>query len=234
MPVFALFLMSADNPTLFEAIAAYLLLSGTHSARPSAANAPLGAYYFETDTGETYQNQASTWVLVAINSSSGGSPALEFVDAQTLSADATSIDFSGLNGNTDGNYRLIGMGKIAVASTVAKLQINGADTNLSGAQVYNGGGGTHSYGYLCGSLGVGDYFSFDISINAKANPSGQAFIRLATATIAQPFSGSDYIVVSMIRYNDTSTNITSLSVAGDTTDGLAAGSYARLYKYRQS
>lgn len=66
LELFPVFAMSANNPTLFESIAAYLTLSGTIAARPSAANVPLNALYFATDTGNAYLNIAGTWTLVAI------------------------------------------------------------------------------------------------------------------------------------------------------------------------
>jgi hypothetical protein len=74
--LFALIIMSSLNPTLFEAISAYLMAFGTHANRPSVSDVPLNALYFETDTGNCYQNQSSTWTLVAINTGGGGGATL--------------------------------------------------------------------------------------------------------------------------------------------------------------
>lgn len=74
--LFALLVMSALNPTLFEAISAYLMAFGTHANRPTVTDVPLNALYFETDTGNCYQNQSGTWTLVAINAGGGGGATL--------------------------------------------------------------------------------------------------------------------------------------------------------------
>jgi len=42
-----------------------VLLSGTHAARPAASTVAAGAIYAETDTGQIYQSNGSSWTLWA-------------------------------------------------------------------------------------------------------------------------------------------------------------------------
>jgi hypothetical protein len=89
--LFALFLMSQLNPSLFEAIAAYLFPYGTHSARPTASNTPLQSFYYETDTEELYQNQSNAWVQVA--SIGGGGSGVAISVNGTPTSDQALLNF---------------------------------------------------------------------------------------------------------------------------------------------
>lgn len=71
MDVFEAFLLSTQNPTLWEAIAQALFPFGTFANRPTAANIPVNSFYFATDTSVLYQNQAGTWVAVSGSAGSG-------------------------------------------------------------------------------------------------------------------------------------------------------------------
>jgi len=120
MPLFALLLMSQDNPTLFEAISAYLLLYGTAANKPLATDVPLNATYFETDTGELYQNQNATWVLIAVNSGGSTSPGGSDKNIQYNNAGA----FGGISNNATATNKFL---RQVSSGTPTLEQIDGAD-----------------------------------------------------------------------------------------------------------
>lgn len=89
--LFALFLMSALNPTLFESIATILFPYGTHAARPTVTDTPLNSYYFETDTSKLFQNQADTWVQIASIGGGGAGVTIQVNGVDT--SDQTVLNF---------------------------------------------------------------------------------------------------------------------------------------------
>lgn len=224
--LFALLLVSADNPTLFEAISNYLLMYGTHANRPSAANVALNSIYFETDTGNLFQNQAGTWTQIAISSGSGGSGALQFVDEVVLASPADVLSFTGLDGDTDNTYKLV-FSLLWAASARADLQINGAATNLSFAQAYNGGGASATPGIMVDTIASGDSLSGFLILPAT---SAHGLRRAATGTFCETYSGTPFVISSAIQWSDTSSNITALSIQGNASNCFDTGSYAQLYK----
>jgi len=147
MELFLEFLVALNNPTLFEAIGFYLIAYGTNAARPSAANAPLNALYFETDTGNGYQNRAGTWTLVAISTGGGGSASdllstLTAAEIAVTGAVTATISRMHVCTGTSANYtvtlptavgntgKLIGfrMAGIAALSKLVTLDGNGSET----------------------------------------------------------------------------------------------------------
>jgi len=119
--LFALIIVSTENPTLFEAIAHYLLPYGVHADRPTATDTPEGALFLETDTQEIYQNEAGAWVLVAnVGSGGGGSPGGSNKNVQYNNAGA----FGGVTNNTTATKKYL---QQVSTGTPSFDQINGAD-----------------------------------------------------------------------------------------------------------
>lgn len=303
MELFELFAMSADNPTLFEAISKFLLPFGTHAARPAAADAPLNAFYCETDTEEIYQNQDGTWVLVATVAGGGGggvsslaadapilvdaatgavtishddsgvtpgtygdsgNVAVVTVDAQghvtdvteaaiagggsgltlienkIFTANATTYTFSGLDGDTDGTYRVIGQIK---ANSQARfyLRPNGVTSNLSrsGWRVLSSGNyagdSDNTWATHLADVESGGILSFSYDIHARKSINSVAVRRSYNGTFLHNyFSGGS--VDSGFNggiWNETSTNMTSLEFMSTASNAIADGSQVALYKYAQ-
>ena len=137
MELFELFAMSAENPTLFEAISKFLLPFGTHAARPSATDVPLNAFYVETDTEEVYQNQAGTWVKIATVAGGGGGGVSSLTADAPLVVDAATGDVTILHddsGVTPGTYG--DSGNVAVVTVDAQGHV----TDVTEAAISGGGG----------------------------------------------------------------------------------------------
>lgn len=74
--LFALLIVSILNPTLFEAIAHYILPFGPIADRPAIADVPEGSLYFPTDETKIYQAQEGSWEEVGGSEEGGGSGTL--------------------------------------------------------------------------------------------------------------------------------------------------------------
>jgi hypothetical protein len=138
MELFTLLAMSADNPTLFEAISAYLLLYGTHALRPTAANVPLNAVYMETDTGDGFQNQAGTWVKVMTTTGGGGGGVLTVTATTPLTTDLPDGDIT-LSHDDSG----VTAGVYGDDTHVAQITVDakGHVTDVVDVEITGGGGG---------------------------------------------------------------------------------------------
>jgi hypothetical protein len=71
MQLYEVLLVSAQNPTLWEAIAIALFPYGLFSARPTATDVPVNSFYYATDTAVLYQAQAGSWVAIVAGAGSG-------------------------------------------------------------------------------------------------------------------------------------------------------------------
>jgi hypothetical protein len=171
--------------------------------------------------------------ITAAANGSAGSSGLTLVQSQILTASSQDITFSGLDGNTDVMYRLIGVIKIGTGSTNVVLHINGGTTNVTARRLYNGGNDTTAA--FIAAPNANAYTSIDCSFQAKANPHGAAFARFGecNSLITDNAPAILFGMQSVYMYNDTSTNITSIGLHADTATGLGDGSYFSLYKYAQ-
>src|SRR5262245_9977265 len=147
MELFPLLLMSSLNPTLFEAISAYLMAYGTHALRPAAADAPLNAIYFETDTTDLFQNQAGTWVQIASIGGGGSGPTIQVngVDLSDQSIlnflDTASVTWSNpADGDVEatssgGGGGLVLLDSDTLTGNVSTIPISGLDGNAQGEYI---------------------------------------------------------------------------------------------------
>lgn len=74
--LFPILIVSALNPTLFEAIAQFLLPFGDIADRPPAADVPERSFYISNDEDKIYQVQEGAWVDVSASGGGGGSGTL--------------------------------------------------------------------------------------------------------------------------------------------------------------
>ncbi len=166
---------------------------------------------------------------------SGGS-GLTLVEKKTITANSTTVTFSGLNGDTDEVYLLVGRIKASATGGLV-LRPNGATTNLTSAQNAvsagsNFPGSTSTWRFL--NPNSGDVYSFSATINAsKVNNS--VAMRRDFFSHAGGYNGSNAILFTAGGdWNETSTNITSLDIVSETATGIGDGSTLALYKYAQS
>jgi hypothetical protein len=198
-----------------------------------------------SDTGEI--DIGSRIIILKANNFTGGMPTgvittpyikgtFVRVGSQELSGTASSVTFSGLNGDNDVVYYLTAFVKGALAQgNYALVQINGATTNyiqqslncnsttVSASRAAQAGYPisytTTSSNYGCGNM----------LIYAKTG-----FPRLAISNIALEVSGTTvmYLRTNGCAYTVTDTNVTSLVVNGEASNGFGAGSRFDLYALR--
>jgi hypothetical protein len=163
--------------------------------------------------------------------SSSGSGALELIQDQTLTVAGTSVTFSGLDGDTDEVYFLTFRAIKAVVATIAvTLRPNGITTNqVTRATVAGSGTGTISTSTLQivanGGPTTGDTDHGTVTLDAKTGA-----LRTGRLNSLEAAGSAVFIIDGAISWNETATNITSLDVVCDQANGLAAGSYFRLYR----
>jgi len=165
----------------------------------------------------------------------------ELIEVKDITVDTTSVTFSGLDGDTDGQYMLLyRIRKIPVTGSSRRVSIqpNGISTNQNSLGRFHdpsGNNATSSFtllniaafssGALQQNVGV-------LILDAKTGSQG----RLYTADVATYFSTNVVTIDGQRRdhyagvWRDSVTNITSLDFVSDFANGLGAGSQFCLYK----
>jgi hypothetical protein len=151
----------------------------------------------------------------------------KLVQTQTLAATATSIDFSGLNGNADGNYTLVA-NLIAAQTADVSLYVNNAttatdyysqtlkasSTTLSGARANNA---------IIEAVSAGNNVNF---ITAKCFLNNGYFIALCDQVVA---TSGIYQNHTSIAKTAQIANITQLTLTASTGNTFGIGSVFSLY-----
>ena len=173
----------------------------------------------------------------------GGSAgsALVLVQSQTVSGAAVqSVTFSGLNGDSDRFYLLkIKLKKGTSSNTSYYLRPNSVTTNLSSQTfaVYRGNDGTggQSNGpdstiYLGGTSWTSAVWDFNMYISAEKTV--PRLFNIRHDKWANNGVGYTQLAASFItgRWNETTTNMTSLQIYASVASGIAVGSEFHLYK----
>mgnify|MGYP001205198121 FL=1 len=196
-----------------------------------SGNSGSGASYAEITLGSGLTMTGTTL------SAAGGSSGLTLVEKKTITSNSTTTTFSSLDGDTDGVYLLQGRVFNSAASTCnVTLQPNSVSSNQTSAFLYwdtTTPGTLNSSDWRVANITNAKQGSFVVTIYAKKNPNSQAAQRYFTGTFVSDFGGIANAFVGG-RWNETSTNITSLVVVGDQTNCLGNGSELTLYKYAQS
>lgn len=176
---------------------------------------------------------AGAWALIDTPSGGGGGGggggSLVHVETKELTADATSVVFTGLDGDADGTYELEFFLPAPGVTTLFELLPNGLATNLSVAFGYAGtsmGDGTTTNGRLASPTGTRIAYG-RARIRAK---SGQ--VRMADISFAEmdPAAGNDFHFHAGWLWDETATVISSLEIRADVAGGIKAGAVFRLYK----
>lgn len=195
-------------------------------------------FYIVQDVGTVATSFGVTFQLLSSTiGGGGGSGGLTLVEHKSITANSTDVTFSGLNGDTDGVYLLTGKIKNVSGSLAGYfLQPNNATTNLDIVySLVNGGGasqGNSATGYI-GGADNNTLFNFDLTLFARKVQNSIALNRTWIAHANNTQSASRAVTNTSGQWSETSTNITSLVVHSDQTNGIGDGSELWLYKYAQ-
>lgn len=177
-----------------------------------------------------------------LNATGGGSSGLTLVEHKTITANATSVTFSSLDGNTDGVYRLVvKVLNNAASLTTYRLKPNGLTSNLYGQQQYVASSGGNAWGALdTGTVnpafisnGASLWVTGTVDIYARKNAHSIAAPMLYTGFASSGDGSSMLLHLVGGIWTDTSTNLTSLEYLASQANGIGDGSEFWLYKYAQ-
>jgi hypothetical protein len=165
-----------------------------------------------------------------------GGAATEYYASLTAGA-ATSLTLSGLNGDADGIYLVRMYIKSVQAANNIKIQVNGADTNLNcivGDQLHGsvltlGSWTIQRVSATPAPFGVGEYLNL-VGIFSARTPRKRIW---EAAGFGNPgAAGNGFILYG--EYNDTSTNLTSLSIVGSVATGLDPETFIHAVRIQSS
>ncbi len=123
----------------------------TEADRNNIVSPAEGVMVYQTDvTAGFYFYNGTEWTAIAEKNNTSYTTWV-MIDEITLSADAPNITFSGLNGNSDGEYRIIGQFKCSTGGAVIILRPNDD-------QAYN----YYQSGNAGSGWSTGNYFGFTI------------------------------------------------------------------------
>lgn len=183
-----------------------------------------GFYYFNGISWKAVAEKTSytTWVMI---------------DEVTLGADAADITFSGLNGNADGEYRIIGQIKTSAPATI-NLRPNNDQTNNNYSQTWQYNSNTSviaglnfSNGFNIGYLNNPSYWTFCDGV-LQANSSRPRLLTIESiynANLNDQNSMSSWLIRSIWR--NATDNITSLVIT-PTAGVFSAGTHVELWAKR--
>jgi hypothetical protein len=170
-----------------------------------------------------------------------GSPAIgsgwEVVEVKNITVDTTSVTFSGLNGDVDGEYLLLYRIRKVPATGSNQFYVlrpNGLTTNLNSTNGAHSGTGSNTVsttsdmrisggGQTAGVQTVGVLY-----LDAKTGTEARQYIADLNQR-ATSLSNTRRDILSGV-WTDTTTNITSLDIVAALANGIAAGSQFCLYK----
>lgn len=156
----------------------------------------------------------------------------DLLETKTLVANADSVTFSSLDGDTHQMYMLIGRVINNHGSVTASYSArpNGATTNQSWQRLYAndttvaGSRGTTPMLVAQAVSAGGSVFFSSVIWASKATSSRRYLLSQAL------FAGTIESLQTVGQWDETSTNITSLVFFSDQTDGVGTGSIIHLYR----
>lgn len=142
---------------------------------------------------------------------------------------ATSLTLSGLNGDQDGDYFIDIEAASAANTNNLKIQINGSDTNLDSLSANTLVGGVARTDWSVAqaaqspaTFSANDLFRFQGRLIAR---SGR--IRIMTGLAYTIKGGATTGFQEYCRYNDTTTNVTSMAIVASQSNGLGTTTFIR-------
>ena len=222
-------------------VLADVILRDTRANQPAAGTNNNGYLYCVTDEGDIIErSNGSAWQSYSPTGGGGGSGGLILIETKIITAATTTVTFSGLDGDADVRYRLVGQIQTA-AQAQFFVRPNGVSTNLSSASFrWNTGGTSHSAPSSWGVQGDSDVHSgrplmFQMDINAaKVQHSVATYRTMVNNWIMKEYS-VDATESGQVggMWTDTTNNITTLDVMSTTTNAIDDGSIMQLFKYEQ-
>lgn len=200
-----------------------VILRGIRGAQPSAASVCAGSLYYVTDELVTERSNGTVWQ----DYTDAASTILVLISSEVVTADTASVNFTGLDGNVDLSYLLVGVIKNNSGLQCRyDWQPNGIATNQASFI------GATSYSTLVlADVPSGGYATFQAVIDGQNNPNSIAFPRTYTgttvATTTTPTASGGAIGGI---WTDNSTNITGITVAANQTNGIGDGSTLILFR----
>lgn len=158
-------------------------------------------------------------------------------DSQTLASPASSVTFTGLDGDNDVLYLVKGTNKTASATAAINTLVINSDTGANyGRQILYANNTTVGATRLTSDSAMlffgsasdqNEYDCYNILLFA---PKG--FIRPVISQCVNEINGTtvDYLFLAGHSWNNTADNITTLSIVSSQNNGIAAGSTFELYK----
>jgi len=200
-----------------------VILRGVRGSQPAASSVCTGSLYYVTDELLTERSNGVTWDSYS-GTNSGGLVTVEVVTA-SISTDA--FTFTGLDGNADLVYIILGRIKNGTGNAA---EYNWKPNNITSNQAGFRGAATYS-SLILGELAGNGYITFQITIAAQNDPMAGAFPRTYTGTTSElttaPTASGG--AVGGI-WTDTTTNITSIVIDGGITNGIGEGSTVAIFK----
>lgn len=158
------------------------------------------------------------------------------VEKKLITADVTSVTFTGLDGNTDEVYRLIA--RIHGTSSVNQIDLrpNGISTNQDSSVFADNAALVTRTALVL----TEDFFTdvilqtFEATFWAKANPNSIATNRLLQSWgVNAAATGAPNMVHGVGLWDEDATNVTSLEIRSALANNIKNGSTIALYKLRQ-
>jgi len=169
----------------------------------------------------------------------GGGGGLTLVENKVITTSTNAVTFSGLDGNTDVYYRLIYKIFLGASGNLSSvlLKPNSQNSNLTSYKTRANSGGqatgnTGDWPLSLDPISAGGFLSGDVVIHAACSVNGVAQQRTC---IAHLVGSANTIEIGYFagKWNETSTNMTSLQITSGGTVDIGDGSQFALYKYAQ-
>jgi hypothetical protein len=163
----------------------------------------------------------------------------ELIETFTVSGSSVqNVDFATtLDGNTDEAYTIEGTMVCGAAFAQLFLQPNGLTTNQrhifvngTGAAVTTGGGAGANFLVVPSILDVDGQGVFRAYFYAKVISGLRRWGFADGYSVNSAFNGNDQFSHSSMQWNDLTTNVTSIRLAGDRASAQKAGSVYRLWR----
>jgi hypothetical protein len=226
---------SADPSAIFEVKSTdkgLLIPRMSQSQRNAIATPAAGLMIYQTDgtTGFYYYN-GTAWTPVAGNQASYTTWVM--IDEVTLSANAANITFSGLNGNADGEYRIIGQFKCSAPATMNLRPNNDQTANFYHLTFLSGNttGSGYSNGFNIGFSQPPQDWTFSDGVLQAHSVRPRIMTTESIFNIQQGSIIGGNSVLYRSLWRNTSDNITSL-VISPSAGVMSAGTHVELWAKR--